>query len=66
MSEAERAESVRQKKRCDRKISGYALRRMWRIFLPFYNPRRLSTPPLLQEALDEYARIAQQAQPLTA
>jgi predicted metal-dependent hydrolase len=66
MTAAERAESIRLKKECDRAILGYVLPRMSQILLPFYDPRGQTAPQALHDALNEFERIARRPEPLAA
>jgi len=66
MTEGERAESVRLKQRLDRELMGYILPRMLRIFIPYYDPAPVRAPQALQDALDEYEKVALRPTPVTA
>ena len=66
MTEPERAESIAEKKFCDREMLGYVLPRISRIFLPFYDPGRVGAPKALFEALDRFERLALSPEPLAA
>jgi predicted metal-dependent hydrolase len=66
MTEAEVAESKRQKKAADRSLMTFVFPRMTQILLPFYDPRKQTAPQALHEALVEYEKIAAEPRPMAA
>jgi predicted metal-dependent hydrolase len=66
MSEAERAEHVKERKRYDRLLSWYVFPRALALLMPFYDPRKQKAPPELHEALGRFQDIAAKREPLAA
>jgi uncharacterized protein len=66
MTEAEVAQSKRQKKEADRSLMTFVFPRMTQILLPFYDPRGQTAPQALHDALLEYEKIAAEPRPMAA
>jgi predicted metal-dependent hydrolase len=64
MTPERRAESIQFEKDYNRRYISYVKPRMWKIFLPFYDPGKQTAPKDLFKALDYYGEVAARPVPL--